>query len=254
MKLYVPEIGDRLELTTDWSFKLHFESRNKKLLERFGHTFAWSQKSSDGLDVTLRKGVVLKVDRVYIRQGMEDFSSITFYAEFPGEPTKTGAFGKPDSARFWAKLSDCNKIEFDIKTTFMEKKKPALKWWNSKPIPKTSYFGGYVKNVSFEPQEQVKGMSGIYIGNTATEAFYVRERYTMKIIPDDRIKTTFIVSEDGTCSVNNAANPNEYYHWYTENSNIEYDLFDKDRVLLATFKSHSKMKKFATEYYENNYN
>ena len=119
MKLYVPEIGDRLELIEDWSFKLHFEHRNKKMLERYNHTYSWGQSSSNGLDITLPKGVILKVDRVYIRQGMEDFSSITFYAEFPGEPTKTGAFGKPTSARFWAKLSDCNKINFAIKTTFM---------------------------------------------------------------------------------------------------------------------------------------
>jgi hypothetical protein len=252
MKLYVPEIGDRLELTSDWTFKLYFESRNTKLLARFNHTYAWNQNSKNGIDVTLNKGVILKVDRVYIRQGMGDYSSISFYAEFPGESTKTGAFGKPTSARFWAKLSDCNNIEFEIKDLIAETKKTSLKWWTSKPIPKEGYVGDYVRNISYEAKDHISEMNAIYIGDTMEIAFFVRNCYTTRVIPANRNRAAFIVSEDGTCSTTHEANPNHYYHWNTENTNIKYELYDKNRKLIDTFSSHAKMKKFATEYYNNN--
>lgn len=53
-------------------------------------------------------GTILKVDRIYIRKGkgMSDYSSITFYALFPGEKKKL---------RFFSHLSDVNNIECTIK-------------------------------------------------------------------------------------------------------------------------------------------
>lgn len=54
--------------------------------------------------MTIPKDAVLKVDRIYIRKGKGDYSSITFYTQFPGEKKKV---------RFWAKLEDCNKIKFE---------------------------------------------------------------------------------------------------------------------------------------------
>lgn len=103
MNLYVPDIGDRLQLEADWTFDLFYERRNKTLLEHFGFTFSHRR---DGLEkVSLPKGTVLKVDRIYIRKGdgFSDFSSISFYAE---------KLDGKKSPRFWAKLSDCNKIVF----------------------------------------------------------------------------------------------------------------------------------------------
>ncbi len=58
--------------------------------------------------VTIPAGSVLAVDRIFIRKGMDDWSSLTFYLkELPGVSFKK----KP---RFWAKLSDCNNIMFDL--------------------------------------------------------------------------------------------------------------------------------------------
>jgi hypothetical protein len=162
MKLYVPEIGDHLRLTADWTFVLHNEYRNRSLWDHFdcdnapevrqqvaekkllhdelsklgqkmlrdelsklGQKMYPTATSYDPVDVarreelhqlirpdehatvTISAGAVLSVDRIFIRKGMDDWSSLTFFLkELPGATFKK----KP---RFWAKLHDCNNIEFD---------------------------------------------------------------------------------------------------------------------------------------------
>lgn len=139
MRLYIPEIGDILQLTSDWTFNLYYERRNDALIEYFnlGEGFrvirdvAWKEyqvvcnlrlvnKASredvrlaytayeDKLfvPVTLNSGAELKIDRIYIRKGNSEYSSVSFwYNPTPG-------IKKSRSYRFWAKLSDVNNIEF----------------------------------------------------------------------------------------------------------------------------------------------
>lgn len=139
MKLYVPEIGDRLRLTQDWTFKLYNERRNATLRTHFGLTF-----STDVDDVTIPSGTVLKVDRIYIRKGADDYSSISFYAE--GIGSGSGAFGRPKSARFWAKLEDCNRIEFEIEELKVDSPKPKkvrISYDYSMKTEDADYFGVY---------------------------------------------------------------------------------------------------------------
>lgn len=188
MKLYVPEIGDHIRLTSDWTFTLHAEGRNMTLAELFGfRKYGWTQWidstkieeepardyvinypddaqfdrgifgrrysyeerqavykkaeedsptyqaylkaysewdsrakaiATDDLIITLPVGTVLAVDRIYIRKGSSDYSSITFYAKGLGESEIknrwSGRVTKWKAQRFWAKLSDCNKIEFEL--------------------------------------------------------------------------------------------------------------------------------------------
>ena len=190
MKLYVPEIGDHIRLTKDWSFTLHPESRNVTLAElfgyrQFGYNGGWLDRSKiedepardyvinypteedfgsrsifgtrwsyddrqkaykqaeeqsesyqaylkayidwnkrakaiaiKEIPITLPAGTVLAVDRIYIRKGSSDYSSITFYAKGLGESEITnrwsGRTTKWKAQRFWAKLSDCNQIEFEL--------------------------------------------------------------------------------------------------------------------------------------------
>jgi hypothetical protein len=71
------------------------------------------------IPITLPAGTVLKVDRIYIRKGKKEYSSITFYAEGLGETTVLKASPwvrlhdtKKKKLRFWAKLQDCNMIKF----------------------------------------------------------------------------------------------------------------------------------------------
>lgn len=190
MKLYVPEIGDHLRLTEDWTFTLHAEGRNTTLAELFGYrkyglngwldrtkiedepernyvinypkeedfsflkgVFGkrwsyderqaaykkaelesesyqaylkayeeWKKRAdvlvTNELAITLLAGTVLAVDRIYIRKGASDYSSITFYAKGLGESEIknrwSGRTIKWKAQRFWAKLADCNRIEFEL--------------------------------------------------------------------------------------------------------------------------------------------
>lgn len=67
----------------------------------------------DAGTTVLPKDSELTVDRIYIRKGASEFSSITFYLNsFGGKPLKEVLhFGKKVSTiRFWAKLEDVNNI------------------------------------------------------------------------------------------------------------------------------------------------
>lgn len=135
MKLYIPENGDQLRLTADWTFDLYNEDRNSSLMEKIGDVRKtigdWSPKYG-AIPCTIPAGAVLKIDRVYIRKGAREYSSITFLwkgERLParteeimssgyltnGKPTPTGEFCKIPAIpiRFWAKLSDVNNIEFE---------------------------------------------------------------------------------------------------------------------------------------------
>lgn len=69
-----------------------------------------------GVPATLPKDTILNVDRIYIRKGASDFSSISFFIESCPDLTLnplTNSKGvKKGKKRFWAKLEDVNCIEF----------------------------------------------------------------------------------------------------------------------------------------------
>ena len=172
MKLYVPELGDKIKLTADWSFKLWYESRNITLwdslncdsfavkpdpepllkckaeakqidstakwvnmVDQFGFS-GYSEKvfQSDAdkkrfselsweiyyleqrqtyAEVTLKVGLILKVDRIYIRKGAADYSSMSFIIESGLELPEEKKTNYRKKYRVWAKLADCNTIEFE---------------------------------------------------------------------------------------------------------------------------------------------
>lgn len=130
MKLYIPEIGDQIILTNDWTFDLYAENRNCELGGTIGYNvryisswvngvyihnsnpcFLWAtegQVKTHVIPYTLPAGTVLKIDRIYIRKGAKDFSSVSFFITSKEKIKSTGKH-----LRFWAKLADCNNIEFE---------------------------------------------------------------------------------------------------------------------------------------------
>ncbi len=106
MKLYIPEIGDSLLLSKDWTFDLFQEYRNEALFKvlELNYSNGYYKEDPKPESVTIEKGATLKIDRIYIRKGAQDFSSITFYLT-------SDKFKK--KVRFWAKLKDVNNIEFE---------------------------------------------------------------------------------------------------------------------------------------------
>lgn len=140
MKLFVPELGTKLELTTKWQFPLYPENRNETLakvlgydLKYLGHVeyegeFDWlkhhiwikdGEEDTTTIPVELPKGTVLTVDRIYIRKGAKNFSSISFFIKGMEKVTTKAKyhFHNPQArpVRFWARLDDCNNINFKIK-------------------------------------------------------------------------------------------------------------------------------------------
>jgi hypothetical protein len=160
MKMYIPSIGDQIQLTQDWNFSLQNESRNSTLWEiatgeEMKDEWHWvdindSSKGRVGkivIPVIIPVGEILKIDRIYIRKGMDDFDSITFFWKGKATTSRTkekvaqaleisrttpnNIFSVPAldvrvirehryevkipsrSVRFWAKLEDVNRIEFD---------------------------------------------------------------------------------------------------------------------------------------------
>jgi hypothetical protein len=136
MKLYIPAIGDKLKLTTDWTFDLYNEERNATLMAVLGDTrdikYPWNNGLT-ALPATIRAGAILKVDRIYIRKGQDDFDSITFFWKDMRTEARIIQENDPSSynratnsytrkrdvkiprkpVRFWVKLPEANNIEFD---------------------------------------------------------------------------------------------------------------------------------------------
>lgn len=68
-------------------------------------------------EYTLPAGSILTLDRIYIRKGVSDFSSLSFNLNRKSVNPDFSMFAKnihtqPGRCRFWAKLEDVNKIEF----------------------------------------------------------------------------------------------------------------------------------------------
>ncbi len=74
----------------------------------FNNIRGWLSENTLGVDsisITLPENTELSIDRIYIRKGNKDYSSVTFWAKLPNQKKKV---------RFWAKLVDVNKMNISI--------------------------------------------------------------------------------------------------------------------------------------------
>ncbi len=129
MMLFIPDVGDQIKLDADWQFKLQCEHRNISLLDAFeipedqrDYANRWGNAQPKFFDMMLPAGTVLKIDRVYIRKGLQDYSSITFLvvsSPFRAAATKKNGGTSNKSARFWVKLAETRNIQIadrEVKT------------------------------------------------------------------------------------------------------------------------------------------
>lgn len=158
MKLYIPRLGDEIKLTSDWTFDLYCEDRNDTMITKFNVDLgqvpgkSWYHLHDKSVKCTVPAGSILKIDRIFIRKGAQEYDSITFFWKgesipawtetinyerneevpvgTPGSEAWKGGFGQPPTAyirvpavrydrhpkrpvRFWAKMDDVNNIEFE---------------------------------------------------------------------------------------------------------------------------------------------
>lgn len=114
--LYIPRLGDVLTLASAWSFSLYEEERNKKLFKELlpnvkvdwgalaRRKWTYPRVLPAHHIVTLPAGTQLRVNRLYVRKGQDEFDSLSFYVERLGQEK---AFEK-NKPYFWAKLDDVN--------------------------------------------------------------------------------------------------------------------------------------------------
>lgn len=112
MNFFIPDIGTMLVIDQDWTLTLFNEHRNISMLN---HLFKMGKVDNPKANqiITLPKGLVVKVDRIYIRKGLPQYSSITF--SIPKPKTKSDREEMPLNMdyygnKFWAKLHECNGI------------------------------------------------------------------------------------------------------------------------------------------------
>ena len=99
----IPTIGTKLTLLADWIFPIYVEHRNKTAIACFTPIDTTYLSSSESIIVKVPKGTQLRVDRIYIRGNARSFDSVTFRVIDSPQPVLR-------AERFWAKLSDVNRI------------------------------------------------------------------------------------------------------------------------------------------------
>jgi hypothetical protein len=109
MELFIPEIGTILKLEQDWQFTLYSEYRN--------NLHVALNLTRETQVVELPKGTLIKVDRIYVRKGSSQFSSITF--SIPRVKSKADKLNYPNNvtlggSKFWVKLHECNGLNFSL--------------------------------------------------------------------------------------------------------------------------------------------
>ena len=113
MIIHIPSCGDAFILTQLWSFKLHPGHRNSDLFEAVGQPLPAYYKDLEkrrSIPVELPAGIELVFDRLYVRQGMADYDSVTFIIKDHPEDQFVGV-------RFWAKLNDVNNLNVEPTST-----------------------------------------------------------------------------------------------------------------------------------------
>lgn len=105
-KVFIPQVGDKIELSSNWNCKIFNESRNRSVFEALGVDV--SEQKDSNIDITFLKGTVFKVTRLYVRAPASSYDSITL--SVVSSPIK-----KLSKAKFWVKIMDANNMEFEEK-------------------------------------------------------------------------------------------------------------------------------------------
>lgn len=105
-KVFIPQVGDKIELSSNWNCKIFNERRNSSVFEALGVDV--SNMPNSNIDITFPKGTVFKVTRLYVRAPASSYDSLTL--SVVSSPIK-----KLAKAKFWVKIMDANNMEFDSK-------------------------------------------------------------------------------------------------------------------------------------------
>lgn len=137
MRLFIPELGSKMILQSSWSFDLYNESRNEALIDATGETrcpdwrhpphvptaMGWVKEDDYGYfhkRFSLPVGTELTIDRIYIRKGLKEFSSVSFFIKRSSichtfSKFAHNIYSGKGKCRFWAKLADVNTMDIVLR-------------------------------------------------------------------------------------------------------------------------------------------
>lgn len=181
---------------------------------------------------TFPKDTILKVDRIYIRKGAEDFSSLTFYVTI-----------NKKAYRFWAKLEDVNNIEFN---NVVVAKKNKFKWPNTIEIPTAWAFKSIITKVntiqkienSFTTSQYYDKWKKIGVENKINnyEVDINNEKYTIKLHKEIH---NYIIEVSRTWIDHFVGNKRDY-----SAIKYKYELVDKNNNTLGSWSTHTSLVKY----------
>lgn len=120
LRLMVPEIGTQLLLSQDWKFRLYQETRNSSVISLFNLfegriRSPFHEPTPEPEKVKILGGSILVVDRIYVRQQLKGYSSLSFFLQPQGRlQYKNRIAIVSKRMRFWAKLEDVNQITASV--------------------------------------------------------------------------------------------------------------------------------------------
>jgi len=186
MQLFIPDIGTLVKLEQDWQFTLYDEYKNISLFQKLN-------KKRENQIIELPKDLVLKIDRIYIKKGLSQFSSITF--RIPKPKNKREEEEMPlnkiySGVMFWVKLHEINGTEFSIVLKNEETKKFFEKFYFEMERDVIEKFG-LQKCTKLMAQINFLLGSGVNINNLSTHENY--DQFLDKLLK--RIKENDFMSE-----------------------------------------------------------
>jgi hypothetical protein len=192
MQLFIPDIGTLVKLEQDWTFTLYDEYRNQSLFEKLN-------KKRENQIVELPKGLVLKIDRIYVRKGLSQYSSITF--RVPNPKSKIEKEYMPfneefNKVLFWVKLHEVNGTEFSIVNKNKETKELFESFYSNLEKDTIEKFGVQKCTKLMAQINRLLG-SGININNFSTHENY--DQFMNKMMK--RIKKGDFMEEFLTSSI-----------------------------------------------------
>jgi len=231
--LYIPELGDELKLTNNWAFTLYSEYRNAAIwAEVTKGEFKYKYSPTGKLDSVqhmLPKGTVLAVDRIYIRKGASDFSSISFrIISHPVWTKEKRVFGTKQLFRFWAKLADCNTIQFEQVRDIT--KEVRISRWSHTLYDVNAK--GHIKDFF--------GKSTHILKNKLEGFGYVNQEKAIKM------EITYDITWHEHTEKFGLFGKRTY--WTSKVHNIKYKIFDLNNELIGEHNTFSKAKKNAVEH------
>lgn len=119
MRVFVPRIGTLLRLNQEWTFSVYRDYRNSAALAALGDVKGvYYADDPDGHAgrLTLPTGTVLLVDRVYVRQGINNTGTPSEYDSLSFRVRAGGVTGLDARKRFFARVEDVNTLDVEVIT------------------------------------------------------------------------------------------------------------------------------------------